>query len=354
MGTTASCIHIYGDFPTEAIPFSFKSFSPGWYTCVEDFSGKLPDYIYKTAKFIATKIENPVLYFSVCDSEAVFFEVIRGRKILARYSDDSTESNKKIYDIPTLLGCEECGKRRLSAILSCADAELKTAMLEEYFGLALLFFPEAQEAELSRQKSDAIYCKYKEEETLLKGKKAPFKAELLREYKGKIFLGKFNSRAVLEDHYYLFGYSEEKDRELWPVHFAGNELKEVDPREKTVRVELERARAREKYFSIEYGTPVKVTFNDNCPAAYRGKTMSMPSGFYPFGFLGTGELILAATGKVYVADSSLSIISKLTVNGDVEDLVDNYILTTVGSSFFYYGYEPGARIYIYKIEKREQ
>ena len=65
MGTTASCIHIYGDFPKENIPFAFKSFSPGWYTCVEDFSGKWPEYPYKTARFIATKIENPVVYFSV-------------------------------------------------------------------------------------------------------------------------------------------------------------------------------------------------------------------------------------------------------------------------------------------------
>ena len=354
MGTTASCIHIYGDFAAENIPFEFRSFSPGWYTCVEDFSGKLPDYAYKAAKFIAAKIENPVVYFSVRDSEAVFFEVLSGRKILARYSDDSLDANKKIYDIPALLGCGECGKRRLSAIFSCADTELKISLLEEYFGLALLYFPEAEEAELAREKSDVLYREYVMGEKLLTGKRAPFKAEHVREYKGKIFLSEFGSRAMIEEHYYLLGFSEERESELWPVHFAGGELKAVDPSKETVRLGLERDRTNEKYFSAEYGTTVKVTFKDTCPEAYRGKTMPMPSGFYPAGFLGTGELIIAAGNKVYVADSTLKIISKLTVKGDVEELWCDHILTVVGNSFFYYGYEPNASIHIYKIEKREK
>ena len=352
MGTTASCIHIYGDFPKENIPFAFKSFSHGWHTCVEDFSEKDPDYPYKVARFIATKIENPVVFFCVHDSEAIFFEVTKGRKIVARYSDDSTESNKKIYDIPALLGCEECGKKRLSAIFSCADTDLKVSMLEEYLGLALLYFPEAEESELAREKSDALYLKYAEEEKLLEGKKAPFKAELIREYKGKIFLSEFGSRAMLEEHYYLLGFSEERDRELWPVHFMGNELKAVDPSKETVRVGLERDRTNEKYFSAEYKTPMKVTFKDTCPEAYRGKTMAMSSGFYPIGFLSTGEIILISRNKVYVADSTLKIIAKLTVKGDIEELADDHILTVVGNSFFYYGYEPNAKVCIYKIEKK--
>ena len=63
---------------------------------------------------------------------------------------------------------------------------------------------------------------------------------------------------------------------------------------------------------------------------------------------------LAAGNKVYVADSTLKIISKLTVKGDVEELWCDHILTVVGNSFFYYGYEPNASIHIYKIEKREK
>ena len=354
MGITASCIHIYGDFPKENIPFAFKAFSAGWHTCVEDFSEKDPEYHYKTARFIASKIQNPVLYFSVYDSEAVYFEVLLGRKTAARYSDDDTERNKKIYDIPALLGCGECSKKRLSAIFSCADTDLKTAMLEEYFGVPLLYFPEIGEEELARQKGDALYRKYEEEEKLLTGKKAPFKAELVKEYPGKIFLGKFNSRAMLQEQYYLFGYDEEKSSELWPVHFVGNELKAVDPSEETVRVGLERDRMNEKYFSVKYGTQNKVKFKDACPKAYRGKTMTLPNGFYPRGFLGTGELILAAGAKLCVVDGTLKIVAKLTVKGDVEDIVDNYILTALGSSFFYYGYEPGAKVCIYKIEKREK
>jgi hypothetical protein len=79
----------------------------------------------------------------------------------------------------------------------------------------------------------------------------------------------------------------------------------------------------------------------------------MPSGFYPRGFLGTGELILdtESTGKVYIVDSTLKIVAKLTVKREIADLVDNYILTTTGGCFFYYGYEPNAKVCIYKIEK---
>ncbi|MBQ9746528.1 MAG: hypothetical protein IJW21_06865 [Clostridia bacterium] len=351
MGTTASCIHIYGDFPKENIPFAFKSFSPGWYTCVEDFSEKDTEYPYKTARFIASKIENPVVYFSVYDSEAVFFEVLRGRKIVARYSDNSCEANKKIYDIPALLGAEECGKKRLSSIFSCADIDLKIAMLEEYFGAPLLYFPEAEEEELAREKSDSLYRKYEEEEKRLTGKHAPFKAEIVAEYPGKLFTHYFTVRAELKEHYFLFGYSEEKSSELAPVHFTGKMLENADLTEKIADVNRIRA-GHEKYFSIKYGTPCKVTFTDNCPEAYLGKTMALPIGFYPCGFLGTGELILEGNKRIYIADASLKVVAKLPIKGDIADLVGNYMLTTVGNSFFAYVYEPGAKVCIYKIEKR--
>ena len=136
----------------------------------------------------------------------------------------------------------------------------------------------------------------------------------------------------------------------------GETLEKVDATEKNVYIPRISSVNYKKYFSIKYGTPCKVTFTDNCPEAYRGKTMAMPSGFYPRGFLGTGELILDTeiSGKVYVVDSTLKIIAKLNVKGEIEDLVDNYILTTVGNSFFFYGYEKNAKIYIYKIEKREK
>ena len=53
MGISLTSIHIFGTTAPEGAELSFRSFSPGWLTCVKDLSGKTPDASYQTAKRIS-------------------------------------------------------------------------------------------------------------------------------------------------------------------------------------------------------------------------------------------------------------------------------------------------------------
>ena len=142
MGTSLSSIHIFGDSAPIDCCFSFRSFSPNWQTCVDDFSEKAPDYPYKAAKLISKLTYAPVLHFGVFDSEMIWFEVLRNGKVVSRYSDDEFVANKKLFDIPSLIGYGDGHKKRLSSLLRCSDIDHKIAMLEEYLGVCLLYLPE--------------------------------------------------------------------------------------------------------------------------------------------------------------------------------------------------------------------
>ena len=69
--------------------------------------------------------------------------------------------------------------------------------------------------------------------------------------------------------------------------------------------------------------------------------MALPAGAYPEAFLPTGELLILGEHRIYVVEpATLKIVAKLPHKGDVADVVGNYILTTAGSSFYCYGYDP--------------
>jgi len=351
MGTSLSSIHIYGNSAPIDCGFSFSSFSPNWQTCIEDFSDKTHDYPYKAAKLISKHIYAPVLYFEVFDSEMIWFEFFLNGKIISRYSDDELIANKKLFDIPALIGIENGQKKRLSSILNCSDIDYKIAMLEEYMGVCLLYIPETSDdtTVFYRERNDKLYCKYQAEEKALTGKAAPIQLKLIAEYPGKLFWNFFghNNTQNIKPHLFLYGYASEDSHDLTPVCFTGNSLEVSDllsffqdPKEKLTEKRL---------FEIQYGTPTKVTFSNKCPQAYRGKTMTLPNGFHIECFTKNDELLLQGKHRIYIADSTQKIIAKLSIKGDIADIVDDYILTTVGDSFCGYCFDPKAKIYIYKI-----
>ena len=255
-----------------------------------------------------------------------------------------------------MVGYEEGQKKRLSALLACSDIDLKISMLEEFLGVYLLYFPELSErAEtLCRKRSDAIYQKYQEEEKALTGKAKPISINLIAEYPGKLFYDIFGRHETVKPHYFLHGYTTEEVtpnyNTLTPVHFSGSSLDVSDT--ETFRQDRIDRRHEDSKFRMQYGTLCKVTFSDKCPSAYRGKTMSLPNGFYPEEFLPSGELLLQGNHRIFVVDSTLKIIAKLSIKGDIADVLENYILTTTGDSFFGYCYEPKAKIYIYEVVKK--
>ena len=294
-----------------------------------------------------------MLHFGIFDSEMIWFTFFCDGKVAAKYSDEEFSANKKLYDIPGLVGYGDGQKKRLSTILQCADVDLKVELLEEYLGVCLCYHPDLLDAPhmLFRDRSDACYQKHLEAEKRLTGKAAPMAAKLVAEYPGKLFwdffaLGLYQNA---KPHCFLYGYEKDGSNELAPVRFVGSGFEAVSLAEFMV------GRAQIPYmdprFDLDYETPCKVTFSDECPAAYRGKVMTLPSGFYPEGFLSTGELLLQGNHRILIVDSTLKIIAKLSVKGDIADILDDYILTTTGDSFCGYCYEPKAKVYIYKIMK---
>lgn len=352
MGTTLSSIHIFSDSAPVNCGFSFQSFSPNWQTCTDDFSEKEYDYPYKAAKIISKSTDAPVLHFEVYDSEMIWFEFLRNGKVVSRYSDDDLVANKKLFAVPSLVGCGEGQKRRLSSLLSCSDIDFKIEMLEEYLGVCLLYLPELSDdpKALHRDRSDTLFRKYREEEKALTGKAAPIHIGLIAEYSGKLFENFFTAEHDFKPHYFLYGYTQDDySQNLTPVRFTGKSLEKCDL--STFSADRRKRVIEDPCFKLSYRTPCKVTFTDECPSAYRGKTMILPNGFFPQCFTKNDELLLLGNHRIFVADSSLKIIAKLSVKGDVADILDDYILTTAGGSFYAYCYEPRAKIFIYKLER---
>lgn len=94
---------------------------------------------------------------------------------------------------------------------------------------------------------------------------------------------------------------------------------------------------------------------------FRGMSAGVPrkdygtpgGGAYPEAFLPTGELLILGEHRIYVVEpATLKIVAKLPHKGDVADVVGNYILTTAGSSFYCYGYDPKSKIYVYELIRR--
>ena len=357
MGISLTSIHIYGGSLPQNCDFAFCSFSSNWLTCVDDFSERAPDYSYKAAKMISKQTNFPVLHFGIFDSEMIWFTFFRNGKIIASYSDDECVANKKLFDIPAIVGYEEGNKRRLSNLLLCTDTEQKAAMLEEYFGVCLLYDTNLFDTYISlhRERSDLLYRKYQEEEKALTGKTAPISLDLIRKYQGKLFWNTFEKNDTMKPHFFLQGFATEDYSDagyytLIPVRFVGSHLEEVD-NDTFLEGHIPR-KYDDPRFRMDYGTPCKVTFMEGCPDEYVGKTMTLPNGYFPVAFIPSGELLLQGNHRIFVVDYTLKGIAKLTVKGDIADVLGNYILTTAGDSFCGYCYEPNAAIYIYELKHK--
>lgn len=356
MGTSLTSIHIFGNTAPVDCGLSFRSFSPNWLTCIDNFSENTPDDSHKMAKIVSKQVNAPVLYFGVFDSERIWFCFFHNGRVVSRYSDDESVSNKKLSEIPSLVGYGDGYQKRLSSILGCSDVDLKIAMLEEYFGVSLLFSPELLDEPdmFFRERTDKLYRQYQASEKALTGKSAPISLKLIAEYPGKLFWDVFGAHETIKPHFFLYGYPSENLPEdchrLTPVRFTGSSLEPSDF--DTFGTDRMPQQHEDLRFEMQYGTPCKVRFSEACPPAYRGKTMTLPNGFYPEEFLPSGELLLQGNHRIFVVDHTFKIIAKLSIKGDIADVLGNYILTASGDSFCGYCYEPKAKIYIYAVIKR--
>ncbi len=351
MGTTFSSIHIFTGEKVKTNYCEFQSFSDGWQTCISDFSDKDPEYSLRVAKLISKQTSSPVLYFQIFDSDYIYFEFLQNGKIVARYSDDEFSTNKNLYGIPSLLGYGDGYKKRLSNILNCDDADEKTELLEEYFGVCLLPFPECffDCTMLKRTKDDKLYNEFIEKEKAISGKNASIVLELIAEYKGKIFWDYFGS-FTQKEHCYLFGYENER-AELTPVRFCGERLEAISKEEFDQNSVLQKHNC--DFCKIEYGTICYAIFNDLAPAAYANKKLKLPNHLCPLGFDTKNRLVLSGRGKICIVDEYMRIIAKSSIKGDCADMIGDFILTASGDSFCGYEYDPRATVRIYRMNEKQ-
>ncbi len=337
-------IHILTTSPISVNGFSFCSFSEGWQSCITDFFEKGIAYAYKAAILFSKQYSFPVLYFSVFDSEELELCILQNGKRIAQYTDE--KGSQKLSLVSDILGYPSGYKKRLSHILSCGNTDYKIQLLEEYFGVCLLPFPECPKKDLVRKRDDAIYRDYMENEKAISGKRAPITAQLLSEHKGKLFWDHFGSHTQKE-HCFLFGYSEPKDN-LSPVRFASGILEPI------TREEFAKNRSEQNIFApcfrVDYGNPdCHVTFLAGSPDAFIDKTIALPRDFYPLVFALDGHLLLYNRSRICIINNKMQIIAKISVKGEIADLADDCILTTVGDSFCGYEYDPKACVRIYRF-----
>lgn len=354
MGTTFSSVHIYSPTAIAESP-DFRSFSEGWQTYV---SGENPEDLYQFrafAKKLSRKVCSPVLWFSVFDSETIWFEFYQAGKRVSAYEQGGQTGSKNLYGIPALIGYDEGQKRRLSRILSCADIDYQIALLEEYFGVCLLPVPELMNegADVFRRvRSEEKYKALLEEDKMVAGKSAPIKAEMVEERKGKLFERRFDDDHVtFKPHCYLYGYANPGSCSLQPVRFAGGKLNPMTEEEFGRAETVPRADARkDERFTEAFGPAYKIHFTDKAPEGFRGKTLTTPRGFYFFSFDEQGRVLLSdERGGVAFVDTSLKVIAKMRLKGEHVDYADGHILTAGSNSFFVYAYHPRDAVRIYRI-----
>ncbi|MDZ4197014.1 MAG: hypothetical protein U1C51_07220, partial [Candidatus Izemoplasmatales bacterium] len=149
-------------------------------------------------------------------------------------------------------------------------------------------------------------------------------------------------------NYYLIGYAlEQEGNQLRCVSFQDGEFISI-PLEEFLRDRVQ-LQVEERCFTINHGLVSRVDFTNDTPEGFRGQSMNLPSGFYPYRFDHKNRLILVGTSSIAFVDNSLRIISKINFKGQITSIQDHYVITTTFGSFFYYGYEAGARIRIYRL-----
>lgn len=365
MGTTFCSIHIYSTEPVTHPDFRFQSFSPGWQTYMpecDDFSD--PEAAQKIARNISKAIDAPVLWFYESGEDFLCLKFYLGGKQFASCSGDGAGTNKNLFQIPQLIGYADGQKRRLSKILNCADADFQVSLLEEFFGVCLLPFPELLKEDipsLSRTRGDTLFKKYAETEKALTGRRAPIQAELVQELEGilqdsdweHVWFPETEEAEPLphfKKHYYLLRKVRMTGIAGVPVCFRNGKMEFISPEE------MKRDGADRRYPHRWIGEdlryrqvfyPTRLLFADTAPAVYAGKEMRLPQGLCGLGFDGKGRLVLHDDKSTFaIVDENRKIVAKQRLNGTIQDIDGDYILTAEEKGFV-------GTIRVYHIYDRE-
>ena len=344
MGLSLTSIHIYGDSVPADCGFNFRSFSENWFTCIDPLPCEEMKNTYSAARKLSKKTSSTVLWFYLLDSDVIWMTFFKDGKAAASYTNDGYTPGKKLFSIPALVGYEEGNKKRISNILAAPTTETLIALLEEFLGVDLLFEPYLLETDqnLSRTRGDTLYKQHMEEEKRLSGKNSPFTFDLVAEYNTVLYPQKKHIFQRLD--------LDENEKEVYsPVQFTGPALEPCDL--ETFRKAESTSSTDDPRFKFTFGHRCKVTFTEQAPSEYRGQTWDLPNGCFAYEFLPTGELILLGNRRLIILDHTETVLAKFTHKGDVMEIRDNYVLLAT-DSFGFYGYQPNAKIFIYKLSRK--
>lgn len=347
MGRTYCSIHVWSTEPVANGDFHFQSFSSGWQTYLpecDDFSD--PEVAQTIARKISKSTQAPVLWFYEADGDFLCLKFYLDGKQFASYSGDGIGPNKNLFQIPQLIGYADGQKRRLSKILNCSDADFQVLLLEEFFGVCLLPFPELPEEDissLSRTRGDTYFQQYLEAEKALTGRHAAIQAELVQELEGiledsdweHVWFPETEEAEPLphfKEHYYLLRKARMTGIAGVPVCFRNGKIEFIS-QEEMKRDGADRSyphrwigedpRYRQEFY------PNRLLFADTAPAVYAGKEMRLPRGRYGLGFDGKERLVLHDDGSVFaIVDENGRILAKQRLAGTIRDLDGDDILTT--------------------------
>lgn len=344
MGTTFGSVHIYTSVSVSIDSYAFESFSEGWQTLMPAQAESAFDFewMQRTARAISKRTEAPVLFFFEFDGDFICFKFYQNGKQIAGYGGDGMTPSKNIYKIPALIGFEDGNKRHLSAILGCGNVDDRIALLEEFFGVCLLPFPEifAESPEdLKRTRGDALYRRFAEAEKALIGKRAPIVAELIKEIDGVERGCGISYQFVSDDlctfekiRYSVYSAAHIKGYEERLGCFQNGKFEFVDsdklpPRDGGKWYLLsnpwEDIRYKHEYY------PDRIIFSRYAPPAYAGKILTPLRGFYACGFDGKNRLVLHdERGTIAIMNEEMKIIAKVRLKGYIVAMDGDYILTT--------------------------
>ncbi|MBQ4323491.1 MAG: hypothetical protein IJC19_06090 [Clostridia bacterium] len=342
MGITYASIHFLSDEAVTLAPYLFASWSENWQSMIptEDNRELLtdPEASYYKARKLSKASGKTVLWFFLFDEERVSFSLFSNGKTAASYNAFS--SDKNLSKIPALIGLEESYRKRLSKIISCTDPDYQTQLLEEFFGVKLLLFPEMldEDAESARySKSDKLFKQYEAETRVPSGKSSPIQVKLLFELEGVLSSADWNEKYhecsgylwTFQKHYWLYAESKYTGMTEKPACFRNGQLVFISDEEMLqfgTDQHYNETRNLDPLFEDLFH-PTQVRFSEAAPAPYSGNTVKLPRGFYGLGFDGARFLISNERSSIIWMDHNGKLLAKLSVKGDIIDHDGSYLLT---------------------------
>lgn len=346
MSITYASIQVFSEEPISNDSERFASWSPGWQTLIPTEENRVlltdPEASIKKARQLSRATAKTVLWYFLFDEDILSFSLFTEGKIAASYNSDA--GGKNVSKVPALIGLTESCRKRLSKILTCSDTEMQTRLLEEFFGVKLLLFPEMLEedphcAECVR--SDALFRQYEAETRIPTGKRAPMQVEQVYELDGVLSNADWHEKYhkyhetndylwVFQKHYWLYAKANHTGIEEQPVCFRDGKLVFITDEEMlqygadTRHHESRNSDPRyEQHFY-----PVRLCFSDAAPQPYTGKTIRLPAGLYGLGFDGKDRFLLYNDKNSFVLmDEAGKLLAKQSVKGDIIDQDGDYLLT---------------------------